>query len=315
MFESTATWAEEKVFDPAIDDYLLYLGAWARPSRSADHGRPANAKASARRLKQYGSAIWKPLARAGLGSAAPERPSRAWDLAADTADDGFAPAPTTRDPRCRRRRVRGASSATSPAATAEWDVADSGIHEGVKFPSEVRPRAERCRSAARREPAHARPHRVRALRRRRPPPPAGSTSPAAARRALPGASPSSGSTARRLRRGSAQPLPTRDGRVTVTLADPGRFSRITAVVNSDTSHAASTPTARTGTGRRRPAVALARPPGRRDAQRVRSPTPAGASRRSPVGPRRPPRRADRHADRDADGHPHADADAAHLARC
>ena len=55
MFESTAVWAEEKVY-PEINDYVNYVRVFASlPRRAADHGLPAARRKS---LKIYGSAVW-----------------------------------------------------------------------------------------------------------------------------------------------------------------------------------------------------------------------------------------------------------------
>ena len=58
MFESTATWMEEIVY-PAVNDYLQYIGPWAREvERAADRVRPAE------ELKVYGQRRLEPLPRA-----------------------------------------------------------------------------------------------------------------------------------------------------------------------------------------------------------------------------------------------------------
>jgi hypothetical protein len=55
MLESTATWAENKVY-PAIDDYLNYLGPWVGCSETPLTA--ADPPGTACDLKMYGSAVW-----------------------------------------------------------------------------------------------------------------------------------------------------------------------------------------------------------------------------------------------------------------
>jgi hypothetical protein len=124
MYESTATWAEEKVF-PADDDYHLYMGTWA--------DKPTQPLTSADGLKMYGSAIWNHWLEQRYGA---EAVRGAWQQSAATP--GFAPAAYD----LAIKTAGGTSFATDfgdfAAATAEWDGADSGIHEGAAFPRDVR---------------------------------------------------------------------------------------------------------------------------------------------------------------------------------
>ena len=116
MFESTATWAEEKVF-PAANDYVGYMGTWA------DGPLEPITDATSR---MYGSAIWNHWIEQRYGAAVVRR---AWELS--IAQGGFSP------------DAYGAAiggSGVSPeladfaAATAAWEGTDSGIHEGGVFP-------------------------------------------------------------------------------------------------------------------------------------------------------------------------------------
>ena len=52
MFESTATWAEEKVY-PALNDYVNYMSTWV-----ANTAAPLTDATAGGDLKQYGSAVW-----------------------------------------------------------------------------------------------------------------------------------------------------------------------------------------------------------------------------------------------------------------
>lgn len=86
MFESTATWMEDKVYD-SIDDYLYYLPPWA--------ARPHMPLTKADGAREYGSAVWNHWLDdvEGFG---PSVVRRAWeysDTVANTvAGGGFAPA-------------------------------------------------------------------------------------------------------------------------------------------------------------------------------------------------------------------------------
>ena len=89
MFESTATWSEEKVFD-GVNDYLLYLDSWAEepdePITSAGDG-----VAQLRRPEDVRLGDLEPLARGA--ATAPEVVRRAWAISQDNsvAGGGFAP--------------------------------------------------------------------------------------------------------------------------------------------------------------------------------------------------------------------------------
>jgi hypothetical protein len=124
MFESTATWMEDKVF-PQIDDYHQYLDGWAKRSPE-----PLTAPDDA---KIYGSAIWNHwldehvsdvAVKDAWVSSIPMNSSAvdAYDSAIrDSGGQGFAPV-----------------FIDFAVATAEWDASNSGIHEGAAFPAMVR---------------------------------------------------------------------------------------------------------------------------------------------------------------------------------
>ena len=124
MYESTATSAEEKVF-PADDDYHGYMGTWA--------DNPAQPITSASGLKMYGSAIWNHWLEQRYGADVVRRAWEksvtsggfapdAYDLAIDDEAGGTSFGGELRRPRGRRGRV---------------GRRDSGIFEGVLFPHDV----------------------------------------------------------------------------------------------------------------------------------------------------------------------------------
>ena len=106
MFESTAVWAEDKVFD-GINDWFFYLPSWAtlpgQPITSAGDG----VSPSADDLKMYGSAIWNHWVERRYG---PETIRRAWSSRSRRRSTGSRPRPTSRRsarstrPRASRRR-------------------------------------------------------------------------------------------------------------------------------------------------------------------------------------------------------------------
>lgn len=136
MFESTATWAEEKVFD-AVNDYLFYLQPWAglpgAPLTSSGDG----VAPSGDDLKMYGSAVWNHWLESKYGASVVRQ---AWVLsqAASVAGGGFAPAAYDRAIREQGGPGFTAELEDFTASTAEWDAADSGVREGASFPDVVR---------------------------------------------------------------------------------------------------------------------------------------------------------------------------------
>ena len=86
MFESTATWIEERVFDD-VNDYLFYLGPWAdRPSQPLTYAGDG-APPSGDDLKIYGSAIWNHWLDSRYGPAVVRQ---AWAVS-QASGGGYAP--------------------------------------------------------------------------------------------------------------------------------------------------------------------------------------------------------------------------------
>jgi hypothetical protein len=232
MFESTATWAEEKVFD-AIDDYLFYLAPWARlphePLTSSGDGAPPTDDD----LKMYGSAVWNHWLEGRYGA---DVVRRAWDVSdfPEESVDGGGFAPGAYDRAITDKGGRGFADEFQEmsAATAEWDAVDSGIREGAKFSLEVTRRGTLTVNGA--PAAGLLDHTGFALYHV----PVPDTLTLRLTGGLPAGVPGSialvGTDGGDMTKvvGALDS----DGRVTVTLPDPGRMDRITAVVtNADTS--------------------------------------------------------------------------------
>ena len=120
MFESTATWAEDKVF-PAGNDFHAYMPEWALHPE-----QPITSDAGS---KMYGSAIWNHWLARRYGDDAVRE---AWARSIDAGD--FAPGAYD--------LVNGSNSfgrefAEFAASTAEWRTADAGIHDGPLFSGDV----------------------------------------------------------------------------------------------------------------------------------------------------------------------------------
>ena len=217
MFESTATWMEEKVF-PEVDDYHQYVVPWAQLS-----AMPITRFDRQDGDKVYGSAVFNRWLDDEYDESIVRR---AWELSINQGS--FAPG--AYDKAIREYHGPGFSYelASFAASTAEWKVPGGRRPRGA--------RSSRTSSAARRDAAggqlggerRARPHGLRAVRCR------------ADERAE---APAGGHAARghRGRRDAGRPQGRHDledhrgrdpqgGKATVVLNDPGSYERITAVV-------------------------------------------------------------------------------------
>ena len=241
MFESTATWAEDKVFDAhqRLAPLHAATGRGSRPSRSPTR---ATTLPSADDLKMYGSAIWNHWVERRYGADA----VRSAVGASLAGRDGFAPDGLRR---AIREAEPGASFATRVRRVRRGDGrvgrADSGIHEG----DDPCPRPYRMSAAKWTLQRLARPgRRARSITRRTPSIAVRCRAPARAdvdltgglaegRPAVDGSIALVGrkSTARSRR---SRRLRRHGGNAAVTLEDAGDYERITAVlVNADTSDA------------------------------------------------------------------------------
>jgi hypothetical protein len=125
MFESTATWMEDKVYDD-INDYVSYLTPWSKfstiPLTKAD---PDDNNLN---NKIYGDAVWNRWIDAHFGA---DVVRRAWEVSTD--QKSFAPGAYDK-----ALKDKGASffdAFTQFASdTAEWNVGDQLFEEGATFP-------------------------------------------------------------------------------------------------------------------------------------------------------------------------------------
>jgi hypothetical protein len=127
MFESTAVWAEGKVYEP-VHDFLQYLGSWThltrKPLTRFNDSRDDSANA-----KVYGTTVWNKWLDARFGQ---DVVRDAW--AASVKAASFSP-------RAYNNAIvqhGGAGFADEfsrfAAASAEWQAQNSGFPEGALFP-------------------------------------------------------------------------------------------------------------------------------------------------------------------------------------
>ncbi|MEA2427628.1 MAG: hypothetical protein QOF37_1256 [Thermoleophilaceae bacterium] len=135
MFEATAVWMEDKVYTE-VNDYLQYLTPWAQMTfvpltqfnvqRSDD---PAN-------VKVYGDAVWNRWLDAKFGQ---DTPRIAWEHSLTSKPKSFAPG--AYDQALALHGSSFFSSFTQFAAdTAEWQTPSSPFAEGNTFPDMQRVR-------------------------------------------------------------------------------------------------------------------------------------------------------------------------------
>jgi hypothetical protein len=237
MFEATAVWMEDKVYTD-VNDYLQYLTPWSQMSfipitqfntqRSDD---PTN-------VKVYGDAVWNRWLDTRFGESTPRI---AWEHSLTSKPKSFAPGAYDQ-----ALKLRGSSFFSSftqfVTDTAEWRLANAPFAEGSTFPDMLR-----VRNAATGAPIMMKANKGGAGGRLDHTtfglldvtPPAGASrvklvlnSPRGVQMALALVGRTGDATG-----GSATTVITRmpnGGPGTATLPDPGRFSRITAVlINGD----------------------------------------------------------------------------------
>ena len=137
MFEATATWAEEQVY-PAINDYLSYLGRWSTctetPLTSFIPDDPSCG------LKVYGSAVWNHWLSTASGRYGRDLIRRSWEISEQTSGDpavgDFAPAAyDAAIKEVQPTRSFADEFGRFSAATAEWQRAafpDAGAYRDVE---------------------------------------------------------------------------------------------------------------------------------------------------------------------------------------
>jgi hypothetical protein len=128
MFESTAVWAEDRVYSD-VNDYIQYLTPWSQMTFvpltyfSADGNDPLN-------VKVYGDGVWNRWIESHYGDATIRD---AWAVSRKTSPKSFAPGAYDAS-----LKTKGTSffSAFSRFATdtAEWRASNTAFAEGATFP-------------------------------------------------------------------------------------------------------------------------------------------------------------------------------------
>jgi hypothetical protein len=118
--ESTATWMEDEVFN-GIDDYLRYVRRWVK------HWDTPLTTSS---IKEYGSAVWNQWLARRYG---PEVVRRAWERAIGLRPGGFSVRAYDAAIRAAGRSDLGHDFAHFAAAVAEWRTGE-GFRESRRFP-------------------------------------------------------------------------------------------------------------------------------------------------------------------------------------
>ena len=130
VFESTATWSEEKVY-PDINDYLGYVAAFARfPGEPVTEIFPSDQKQS---LKIYGAATWNHWLDGGGGGFGQDTIRRVWEVSGSTnpADFGLAAYDKAIDDAGGKSFSR--EWAAFAAATAEWRTGYGGFPDAAQY--------------------------------------------------------------------------------------------------------------------------------------------------------------------------------------
>src|SRR3954451_5307152 len=129
MLESTATWMEDKVYTD-INDYLQYINAWAQLSFVPLTTFNSNRSDDPVNVKVYGDMVWNRWLDTKFGQDAPRV---AWEHSLTSKPKSFAPG--AYDQMLRSHGSSFFSGFTQFAAdTAEWRSANSPFVEGVTFP-------------------------------------------------------------------------------------------------------------------------------------------------------------------------------------
>ncbi|MEA2309477.1 MAG: hypothetical protein QOI65_1763 [Thermoleophilaceae bacterium] len=137
MFESTAVWAEDKVYD-SVNDYVGYLKRWTQLTQVPLTAFDATDPASAVNLKVYGDAVWNRWLEAHYGEAVVRG---AWEMSLDTSPPSFAPG--AYDASLRTHGTSFFDAFTRFAAdTAEWRSTAGPFEEGASWPDVKRSSAK-----------------------------------------------------------------------------------------------------------------------------------------------------------------------------
>ena len=232
MFESTAVWMEDKVYDD-VNDYVSYLKPWTQltqvPLTRFNRADPSDSL----NVKVYGDAVWNRWIDSHYG---PDTIRGAWERSRQTNPPSFAPG--AYDASLRSRGTTFFDAFTRFAAdTAEWRSTAGPFEEGSTWPDVVRAATKNLAPGAPGVTGHL-DHTAYAL--------FNVTPTSDARIKLVGSLPrgTAGAIALVGRQGPEASGPievnlrrlSRGGAASVTMGDPKRFARITAVlVNADVS--------------------------------------------------------------------------------
>jgi hypothetical protein len=128
MFESTATWMEDRVYTD-VNDYLQYLTSWTQMTFvpltyfSSDGNDPLN-------VKVYGDSVWNRWLQTRFGD---DTIRDAWASSRKTKPKSFAPAAYDMSLQAKASSFYTAFSAFA-TNTAEWRASNTPFAEGVTFP-------------------------------------------------------------------------------------------------------------------------------------------------------------------------------------
>ena len=135
MFEATATWMEDEVYTQ-VDDYLQYLAPWSQMSFVPLTSFDANDSGNPDNVKVYGDLVWNRWIDERFGA---ETVRNAWESSLITEPRSFAPG--AYDAALRRRGSSFFDSFSRFAAdTAEWRASNTPFAEGGAFPDMARVR-------------------------------------------------------------------------------------------------------------------------------------------------------------------------------
>jgi hypothetical protein len=137
MFESTAVWAEEKVY-PQINDYVNYVHAFASfPGAPLTTAFPPQKRKS---LKIYGSAVWNHWLDTGGGSYGAGAIRHAWEVSDVAKPHDFSLAAYDRSISRSGGRSFSREFAAFAAATAEWRTGLGNFPDHAMYPDVKRNR-------------------------------------------------------------------------------------------------------------------------------------------------------------------------------
>jgi hypothetical protein len=130
VFESTATWSEEKVY-PDINDYLGYVAAFARyPGEPVTELFPPDKQQS---LKIYGAATWNHWLDSGGGGYGLAAVRRVWEVSGSTNPADFGLAAYDKAIDGAGGKGFGREWAAFTAATAEWRTGYGGFPDAAQY--------------------------------------------------------------------------------------------------------------------------------------------------------------------------------------